>query len=100
MTSPSPYPTAERIIACILAIFFACFGWVTLVQGGITLKGKRGVVSFVNGWPGVAVAGLAFLVAGFGVSLLLRSCKVGRSVHYIAWAIVLVPPVAYVVLHR
>lgn len=98
MNPPAKDPTAERIAASILAIFFGLFGWFTLGQGGISLKGKSGATSFVSGWAGVAVAALAFMVAIFGVTLFLRSLKSSRPTYYYSWAIVLLPPLAYVLL--
>ncbi len=99
MNPPAKDPTVERIAASILAIFFGLFGWFTLGQGGVTLKGKSGATSFVNGWAGIAVAGLAFMVATFGVTLFLHSFKTSRSTYYFCWAILLLPPLAYVFLH-
>jgi hypothetical protein len=100
MNLPSQDPLAERVAASILAIFFAFFGWFDLVQGGIALKGRSGHISFVDGWVGIAVAGLAFLVAAFGVSILLRTFKASRSTHYFGWVIMLLPPVFFILFRH
>ena len=100
MDLPSRNPLAERIIASIMATFFALFGWFDLLQGGITLKGRNGHTSFVDGWVGIAVAGLAFLVATFGVSLLLRTFRASRSTHYFSWVILLLPPVFFILFRH
>ena len=100
MTSPKPDPTAERIAAALLAVFFFLFGWYTLMQGGITLRGKSGLTSFVGGYLGLAVAGFTFLVATLGVALLLRSLDSGRRTYWIGSSIVLLPPLVFALLQR
>jgi len=100
MTRPSHNPLAERVIASTMAAFFALFGWFDLLQGGITLKGRSGRTSFVDGWVGIAVAAFAFLIAIFGVSLLLRTFKVRRSTYYFSWAIMLLPPVFFILFRH
>jgi hypothetical protein len=91
MTQPGLDPTAERLAAALLAGFFALFGWFTLWQGGITLKGRSGATSFVSGAAGQAVAALALAVAGFGIALFLRSFRVPRPVRLLAFALLLGP---------
>lgn len=92
-------PTAARIAAALLTAFFALFGWFTLWQGGVTLKGKSGATSFVDGHAGMLVAGFAFFGAIIGVALLLRSFEANRRAYYIGGAVVLVPPLLFVLLH-
>lgn len=55
--------TGERIAFGIMALFFCGFGWMNLLQGGISLKSKQGQVGFVDGVMGLAVAGGTFLLA-------------------------------------
>ena len=100
MTRPEPDPTAARLAAGLLTVFFLLFGWFTLWQGGITLKGKSGATSFVDGHAGLAVAAFAFLVAGVGLAMLLRSLEANRAVHCLAGAAVLVPPLLFVLLRH
>lgn len=100
MKTPEQDSLAEQLMASLLATFFALFGWFTLWQGGVTLKGKSGAVSFVGGRAGVAVAGFAFVVATFGVALLLRSCRANRQAFYLAGAVVLLPPMVFVLVRH
>ena len=99
MKPPAKDPTAERLAAGLLTAFFALFGWFTLWQGGVTLKGKSGATSFVDGHAGMLVAGFAFFVATLGVSLLLRSFNVNRQAYCVGGAVVLVPPLVFVLFH-
>ena len=99
MKPPARVPTAERLAAGLLTAFFALFGWFTLWQGGVTLKGKSGATSFVNGYAGMLVAGFAFFVATLGLALLLRSFEANRPAYYIGGAVVLVPPLVFVLFH-
>ena len=99
MKPPARDPTAERLAAGLLTAFFALFGWFTLWQGGITLKGKSGATSFVDGHAGMLVAGCAFFVATLGLALLLRSFEANRPAYYIGGAVVLVPPLVFVLFH-
>ena len=100
MSLPKPDPTAERIAAALLAVFFFLFGWYTLMQGGITLRGKNGHISFVDGYLGLAVAGFTFLVANLGVALLLRSLDASRRTYWLCSGIVLLPPLVFALLQR
>ena len=100
MTTPRPDPTAERLAGGLLASFFALFGWFTLWQGGITLKGRSGATSFVGGAAGLAVAALALLVAGFGVALFLKSWKAPRATQGLAFALLLGPALVLLLWHR
>jgi len=99
MEPPAQDSTAERLVAALLMVCFALLGWFDLWQGGITLKGKSGATSFVGGRAGLAVAGIAFLVATFGLALLLRSFKAKHGTRLAAGAALLVPPVVYALFH-
>lgn len=99
MKPPAQDPTAERLAAGLLTAFFALFGWFTLWQGGVTLKGKRGATSFVDGYSGMLVAGFAFFVATLGLALLLRSFEVKRQAYYVGGAVMLLPPLLFVLFH-
>jgi hypothetical protein len=100
MKPPMQTPTAERLIAGLLATFFALFGWFDLWQGGITLKGKSGAVRFVDGRAGLAVAAFAFVVAALGVAMLLRTFKVHRSAYYTAGVVLALPPILFLLLRH
>ena len=99
MKPPAQDPTAERLAAGLLTAFFALFGWFTLWQGGVTLKGRSGATSFVDGHAGILVAGFAFIVATMGLALLLRSFEANRPAYYIGGAVMLLPPLLFVLFH-
>ena len=92
-------PTAGRLAAGLLTTFFALFGWFTLWQGGVALKGKSGATSFVDGHAGILVAGFAFIVATMGLALLLRSFEANRPAYYIGGVMMLLPPLLFVLFH-
>lgn len=95
--SKQPASLAERISAGLLFVCFAALGWLTLWQGGMALKGKSGLVTFVDGRPGRAVAALCFCAAAIGLLMLLRSFRPGRMVNLVALLLLMVPPLLYVV---
>lgn len=95
MKSPSADPTAERLAAGLIALFFALFGWFTLWQGGVTLGGKRGGTSFVDGSAANWVAAVSLMVAGLGCAMVLRSFKAGRAAYGWSALCLFVPPVAF-----
>jgi hypothetical protein len=88
-------PLAERITSGLLFVCFAALGWLTLWQGGMAVKGKSGLVTFVDGRPGRVVAALCFCAAAIGLLMLLRSFKPGRLVNLIALLVLMVPPLLY-----
>jgi hypothetical protein len=87
-------PTGERIASGLLAGFFTAFAWFALWQKGITLKGKSGATSFVDGNAGLVVAAFALLFGCVGVALLLRSFRAARTTYFISFALLLVPALA------
>jgi hypothetical protein len=100
MPPPKPDPTAERIAAALLAVFFLLFGWFTLIQGGISLGGKSGRSVLVDGNAGLGVAVFTFLVAAMGVAMLLKSLRADRKAYWLGAALVLLPPLVFVLLTR
>jgi hypothetical protein len=47
---------AERLATGLLVAFFTGLGWVTLIDGGISLHGKTGAVSHLTGAATFAAA--------------------------------------------
>ena len=86
---------AERLATALLAGGFALLGWMTLWQGGILIKGKSGAGSFVQGSAGRALAAFFFCAAALGLLLFLRSFKPGRLVNTLALAVLLIPPLFF-----
>ena len=99
MNPPAPDPTGTRIAAGVLTAFFAAYGWFTLWQGGIDLKGRSGHATFVSGLTGIAVAFGAFLIAALGLALLTRSLGAGRRSYVVAVLVLLLPPILYALAH-
>ncbi|RZU36901.1 hypothetical protein EV700_3114 [Fluviicoccus keumensis] len=93
-------PTAERFITLLMTVFFQGFGWLALLDGGISLKNKRGDVSFVDGYAGLAVAGFSFLISLAVAVLLLKSFNAGPRGYVLAAVLALTPPLLFVLLSR
>lgn len=87
--------TGERIASGIMALFFLGFGWLNLLQGGISLKSKQGHVSFVDGVMGQVVAGGTLLLAAVCFFLLAHSLSLSRSNTRLGLALILLPPFFY-----
>lgn len=64
---------AERLATGLLVAFFTGLGWVTLVDGGISLHGKTGAVSHLTGAGARWFALSAFAVAAIASLLLSKS---------------------------
>ena len=90
--------TGERVAAGLLAVFFEAMGWLTLLQGGISLKGKSGHSSFVDGSMSLVMALFFFLVSALGVALLLRSLGARRNTYALAAVLLLLPPLVFIVV--
>ena len=95
MKATSTDPTAERLAAALLGLFFALFGWFTLWQGGVSLGGKRGGSSFVDGGAASVVAAASLVVAGLGCAMVLRSFKAGSAAYWWSALVLFAPPVAF-----
>lgn len=87
--------SAERLAVALLAGGFELLGWLTLWQGGMSVKGQSGLVTFIDGRPGRVVAALCFCAAAISLLLFLRSFKAGRLVNMLALALLLIPPMFY-----
>lgn len=74
----SPTPTASatraRISAALLVVFFAGMCWLTLLNDGVTVKGRSGATAFATGGAAaLAMVGLWLLAASLGLLLWLRA---------------------------
>jgi hypothetical protein len=87
--------TAERLAFGIMALFFCGFGWLNLLQGGISLKSKQGQVGYVDGALGLAVAGGTLLLAAACFFMLAHSLSLSRLYTRLGLALIIVPPVLY-----
>lgn len=87
--------TGERIAFGIMALFFCGFGWLNLLQGGISLKSKQGHVGFVDGVMGLAVAGGTLLIAAVCFFMLAHSLSLSRSNTRLGLVLILLPPLFY-----
>jgi len=100
MSEPKSSNTAERLVAVLLTAFFVGFGWFTLLQGGISLKGKSGQVTYVSGGFAVGVALGSFLFAAMVAMLVVKPFSLGRRGLILTLAAVLGPPIAFLLLLR
>ena len=91
-----PATGAERLTTGLLWVFLLGFGWVNLLDGGISLKGKSGQIVYAGGNTGLAVAAGTFLLAALVTSLLARTLALSRLASWLMMLAVLVPPLLFV----
>ena len=91
-----PSNAAERLTTGLLWIFLLGFGWVNLLDGGISLKGTSASVGYVRGSAGRAVAAGTFLLAGLVSALLARALALSRFSTGLLVLAALVPPLLFV----
>lgn len=88
--------TGERLAFAILMLFMVGFGWLNLLQGGISLKGKSGDTTFVTGTAGLAVATGTFVIGALVSLLMARSFGLGRVGTISLAMAILLPPLVFV----
>jgi hypothetical protein len=82
----------------LLLVFSVAFGWFTLLNGGVVLKGRGGRVSEATGGAGVALA-LAFIALAVLLSpLVVRSLGLSRRSALLLAVFVALPPLGFVLL--
>jgi hypothetical protein len=86
---------AQCLVTGLLTGFLVLFGWVTLVQGGISLKGKAAHISYVGGGFATALALGMFLFATLSGLLLARALGLGRLGFTVVVAMVIAPPLFF-----
>ena len=91
-----PATAAERLAMGLLWLFLLGFGWVNLLDGGISLKGKSGHVVYASGNAGLAVAVGTFFLAALVSPLLARTLALSRLASRLLVLAVLVPPLLFV----
>ena len=96
MQKRPPLNAAECLATGLLWMFLLGFGWVNLLDGGISLKGKNASVVYVSGGAGLAVAAGTFLIAGIVTALLARALALSRWVMGLLVLAALVPPLLFV----
>lgn len=94
-----PATGAERLTTGLLWVFLLGFGWVNLLDGGISLKGKSGQIVYAGGNTGLAVAAGTFLLAALVTSLLARTLALSRLASWLMMLAVLVPPLLFVLFN-
>ena len=94
-----PATAAERLTTGLLWVFLLGFGWVNLLGGGISLKGKSGNVVYASGNTGLAVAAGTFLLAVLVTPLLARTLALSRLASGLLVLVVLVPPLLFVLFN-
>ena len=98
MTNKTTGTFAERFITGLMTLFFMASGWFVLLNGGVSLKGKSGAVSFVDGNAGIAVAGFAFFIAALMGLMFARCLNLGMKASIVLISIIIVPPILFLVL--
>ena len=82
----------------LLWLFLLGFGWVNLLDGGISIKGRSGHVAYASGNAGLALAAGTFLLAALVSLLLARILVLSRLVSWLLVLAVLAPPMLFVLL--
>jgi hypothetical protein len=88
---------AVCLVTALLTTFLVALGWFTVWQGGITLKGKSGHLSYVGGGYATAFALGVFLIAAFSGLVLARAFGLGRLGTALVLATIIAPPVIYLI---
>ena len=92
------FNAAECLAIGLLWLFLLGFGWINLLDGGISLKGKSASVTYASGSAGLAVAAGTFLIAGMVTALLARALGLSRWVTWLLVLAVLASPLLFVLL--
>ena len=96
MQKRPPFNVAECLAMGLLWMFLLGFGWINLLDGGISLKGKSGHVVYASGNAGLAVAVGTFFLAALVSPLLARTLALSRLASRLLVLAVLVPPLLFV----
>lgn len=83
----------------MMTLFFIGFGWSILLMGGVSLSGKRGV-SYIGGNGSLIIAGGTFLFAALCSLLFSKTMGFGRQHRLGLIALVMLPPVIFLLLTR
>jgi hypothetical protein len=86
---------AQCLVTGLLTVFLVFFGWVTIVQGGIALKGKAAHISYVGGGFATALALGMFFVATLSGLLLGKALGLGRLGFTVVVSMVILPPLFF-----
>ena len=98
MQKRPPINAAECFATGLLWMFLLGFGWVNLLDGGISLNGKNASMVHVSGGAGLSVAAGTFLIAGMVTALFARTLELSRWVTWLLVLVALVPPLLFVLL--
>ena len=90
------FNAAECLAIGLLWMFLLGFGWINLLEGGISLKGKSASVTYASGSAGLAVAAGTFLIAAMVTALLARALGLSRRVTWLLVLAVLALPLLFV----
>ena len=98
MQKRPPFNAAPCLAVGLLWLFLLGFGWINLLDGGISLKGKSASVTYASGSAGLAIAAGTFLIAGMVTALLARALGLSRWVTWLLVLAVLASPLLFVLL--
>ena len=96
MQKRPPFNAAECLAMGLLWMFLLGFGWINLLDGGISLKGKSANLTYASGSAGLAVAAGTFLIAAMMTALLARALSLNRLLTWLLVLAALVPPLLFV----
>ena len=98
MPDSGVHSAAERFAVALLLVFLVAFGWFTLLNGGVALKGKSAQVVEVSGRTGIAVALGCFALAVVILPLFARVSGLQLRSSLLVAAIIALPPLGFLVL--
>lgn len=89
---------AQIAVGC-LAVLGCVGGWLIISMGGFHHKPHRSsdYIIFVDGAGAVAMASLFFVMSALAVAALLQSLRAARWVYAFSLAVLLFPPLVYLV---
>jgi hypothetical protein len=80
-------------VLCFLVLY--TLGWVTLIDGGISLPSRRGSPSFIGGNFGIVVGASFFLFCFAFTTLLVKMLRWPRQAIVIFALLLFAPPLAF-----
>ena len=89
---------AQRLAFALLVVFLVAFGWFTLLNNGVAIRGKSGRVVEATGGAGIAIALASFALAVLINPLLSRAFGLTLRSALLLAALVALPPLGLVLL--
>ena len=90
--------TAERLISWIMVLFFVGFAWSTLLAGGVSISGKKGVSYLTGDWALLMVA-ISLFAATLSSVLLSKVMGFGRKRAALVLTLIWLPVAIFLLLN-